>query len=840
VQAVLNNAPSQAAVAAHLDEIRHGTPAMFRVTLALAFIGYTALAVVDPWLAEGPDLVAALISRAVYLAVTAALFASTYVGDFIVRHGRAASIAHCLMSGHEVVFLTWLVGGGDSSYHEALHIVMFGYALLPFPWKRWDAALVFASFLVSYNLLLVFGERMGTLEVLVSRDALLMVTVLVATVFQRVLMQGRLRDFLSRQALADANERLKALDDAKSRFFANLSHELRTPLTLIVAPLEATLDSSREPLSAAQAERMQLAHRNALRLLRLVDDLLALTRAEAAALNPQFRAVAVEPLLGEIHRDVEQLAARKNIRVTLDIAPGVPAIRADRELVDRVLLNLIGNSAKFVAVGGHIGLHARVVDGGVEIAVSDDGSGIGAEHIQRIFDRFYQVDSASTRAVGGTGIGLALVREIMELHGGSVAVSSTPGVGTTMRCRFQVATSELAPGPATTVVEVGGDPALGLPEWHEAIRSARAYRFLGIDDATDRRIAPRPRPRGDAPTVLVVEDNPDMVRFIVALMAVEYNVFAARDGIDAMRILAQKRPDLIISDVMMPGMDGFELVRRVRENPETRGIPFIFLTARGGVEDRVLGHSGGADTYLAKPFRSEELLAAAEALLARQQTVRTSSASREEEAVVFLASGIAETLHAIKVRVRALETQGDETRVGGEVAAVLEPLLDGLVTLAKAGAGTVSTPAEAAIIVPDVVARLRRDGPAIQLQLETIPAPVAFHPLELQRVVQALLQRALGVTPRDGAVMVMLQAAADRAVLVVRDEGPPVMAEQIERFFFPFNDAAGLTGDGLALMTARRIVRARGGDLVVEGLAGMGTEVRVFLPLVAAAREGTT
>lgn len=840
-------ASQQAHDPAFLREVCLGTPAMFRVTLGLAFVGYAALAFVDPLLASGVELEWALLSRAVYGAITVAFFALTFVGDWAVRHGRWASITHALLSGHEVVFLTWLVGGGDSAYHEALHIVMFGYALLAFPWKRWDAAFVFGSYVVHYNVLLIVTDRTGPTERFVSANALLVVTWLVAIVFQRVLTNARHRDFVSRRALADANERLKALDDAKSRFFANLSHELRTPLTLIVAPIEATLDSVREPLGEAQAERMRLARRNALRLLRLVDDLLALTKAESAALSPKRIAVHVAPLMERLHRDVEALAARKNIAVSLDIEPGIPPLDADPALVDRVLLNLIGNAAKFVGLGGRIGLSAHRDLDHVVLSVSDDGPGIPPEALPRVFDRFFQADSGSTRRTGGTGIGLSLVREIVEAHGGRVRAESSVGSGTTIRCWFPAASVD---GGADTVSaldapELPVSARVGLPEWHDAIRTASSYRYLGIDDATDRRVAPRPRPRGDAPKVLVVEDNPDMIRFIVALMAVEYNVFAARNGVEALRILSERQPDIIISDVMMPEMDGFEFVRRVRENPDTRSIPFVFLTARGGVEDRVLGHAGGADTYLAKPFRSEELLAAVEALLARQATVRASSSGREEEALIFMASGVAEVLRAAGQRISELEAA---VAAGAEPAAELaaarselERLEVALTHLATSGVGSVPEHAEIAPVVEAVAASgASVVSPAVPVKVHIEHRQLAravFSTHELEEILRPILARAVAVTPPGASVTVRVSGGEHQAFIAIRDDGAPMTAQMVERLFFPFGDVGTDPIEGLALVAARRLLRARGGNVVVEPQLGMGTEIRVFVPLMRIAAE---
>ncbi len=828
-------------------EVRRGTPLVLRVTLGLSASAFAGMALVDPYLTSPEDLELALLSRVVTCVILLAALALTWVGDWAERYGRIATLGNGLVTGGEVIFLAWLTGGGESSYHEALHITMFAFALLPVPWRRWDAIVLYGLLLVGYNGLLIAGERTGTTGQLVSRNALLLVSLTVSVVCQRLLHAGRYRDFLSRRALAEANERLKALDDAKSRFFANLSHELRTPLTLIVAPIEATLDSVREPLGEAQAERMRLARRNALRLLRLVDDLLALTKAESAALTPKRVPLPVASMMGRLHRDVEALAARKNISVHLEIEPDLPPLDGDPALVDRVLLNLVGNAAKFVGVDGNISLAAYREMDHVVLSVTDDGPGIAPEDLPRIFDRFFQADSGSTRRTGGTGIGLSLAREIVEAHGGRIRAESAVGSGTTVRCWFPIApgSDQAVLGANLDVSEWPGSARVGLPEWHDAIRTASAYRYLGIDDATERRVAPRPRPRGNAPTVLVVEDNPDMIRFIVALMAVEYNVFAARNGIEALRILGARQPDIIISDVMMPEMDGFELVRRVRDDPETRSIPFVFLTARGGAEDRVLGHAGGADTYLAKPFRSEELLAAVESLLERQATVRASSSSREEEALVFMATGVVEVLRSAGRRISELEAlvaAGAEPAAElGVARAELERLEVALTHLATTGSGSVPEHAE----IPLVVERLAAESgasfaPAVPVKVHIdhrqLPRAV-YSTVELEEILRPILERAVTVTPPGASVSVRVSGGEHEAFVAVRDDGAPLTAQMVERLFFPFGDIAADPVAGLALVAARRLLRSRGGNVVVEPQLGMGTEVRIFIPLMRIAEE---
>ncbi|MFO0750582.1 MAG: ATP-binding protein [Myxococcota bacterium] len=534
----------------------------------------------------------------------------------------------------------------------------------------------------------------------------------VAGVLQRILFAGRFRDFLHRAELAAANARLTQLDEAKSRFFANLSHELRTPLTLMLAPVQALLESTRQPLTDQQREKLVLAQRNALRLLGLVDDLLALTRAESAAMQLTVAPLDLGQMVRALVADIEELAARKRLVLDTRVEPA-PLVEADHHLVERVLLNVVGNAAKFVKEGGHITLSVREVGDGVELSVADDGIGIEARDLPRIFDRFYQADSGSTRRTGGTGIGLSLVKEIIDLHGGKVWAESQPGVGTTVHCWFPKALSaEKAKGVTRVAAVVGA----GLPEWHEAIRRDKAYRLQGIDDATERRVAPRPQPRGQVPTVLVAEDNHDMIRFLVALLAYDFNVITAQNGRDALRLSLERRPDLIISDVMMPEMDGIQLVTELRASPLTRHVPFIFLTARGMDDDRLAGRQGGADIYLTKPFKSEELLAAVDTLLARQASMQSVMSSREDEVVVFMASGVSEQLEPTLAALAAVrETLAREPgqlwdAVAGGFDASLARLGNmgrGLDELARAGVAPVVLPANPESSIRAVVADVR-------------------------------------------------------------------------------------------------------------------------------------
>lgn len=831
---------------------------MLRLVLLLAVLSEAGMAAVDPQLATGSDLTIALSLRLIFCAVFMLLFVATYLGDWAKRFARPLSLLFCQMTAINVIFLAYLTGGGDSDYHEALHVTMFAYAVLPFPWRRWDGVLTVVLVFLSYNLVLIGGDRAGSIAQLLSHNAVLGVTGLVAIAAERVIKRNMLRDFESRTALASANDRLTALDTAKTRFFSNISHELRTPLTLIVAPLEALLESSREPLSAGQRERMRLAQRNALRLLRLVDDLLSLTRAEAASLKLHIQKLDLGELVKTFVQDVEELAARKQITITVTV-PETPAyIEADPTLVERILLNVFGNAAKFVDRGGRISLTLRRSHEGYELAIADDGVGISEANLERIFDRFYQADSGSTRSTGGTGIGLALVKEITELHGGRVWAESTLGQGTTMRIWLAETLPAACEPNALRTTAASSEPQ-GLPEWHQAIRSAKSYRLQGIDDATERRVAPRPRHKGDAPTILVVEDNPDMIRFLVALLAYDFNVLSAQNGKDGLRMSLERRPDLVISDVMMPEMDGFEMARRLRQDPDGAKIPLIFLTARGSSDDRIEGHSGGADTYLSKPFRSEELLAAVDALLSRQQRIRESETTHNDEAMVFMASGMLEHLQrAVASLVTVQGALGDQVAPSAdalarhqESVADLTSLVTSLRELTTVGSAPVLHPVLVDDALRTIAAAASEHLPAGKnLHVELLAsAQAGLSEEELSAIVRPLLDRAFAVTPFGRNIFLQTMhnrhltalpatpgspaggGPARTVSIVIRDEGPALMPNQIERLFFPFHSPDIDVNSALELARARRIVLTRGGSISVEPEPELGTRITVHLPV---------
>ncbi|OLR94730.1 hypothetical protein BJP25_11120 [Actinokineospora bangkokensis] len=387
-------------------------------------------------------------------------------------------------------------------------------------------------------------------------------------------------------------EALAELDRAKTELFTNISHELRTPLTLIAGPAEDALADVDEPLPAAQRERVELVRRNAARLGRMVDNILDFTRIESGALRPERSGTDLAGFTAAIADVFRPAVERAGLRLVVD-APALPAeVSVDRDMWQRIVLNLLSNALKFTLQGT---VAVRVADDGdrARLSVEDTGLGIPAADLPKLFDRFHRVREPAARSREGTGIGLALVAELVGLHGGEISVRSEPGVGSTFTVLLPYGDAPTAPGPGAreAVAEAYLDEALG---WSE-------------DPAAP---LPRTDPRSTrGAQVLVVEDNADLRGFLGRLLGRHWDARVAASGDEALAEVRRSAPDLVLSDVLMPGLDGFELLAELRGNPATKHIPVILLSARAGEEAAIEGLAAGADDYLVKPFSAQELVA---------------------------------------------------------------------------------------------------------------------------------------------------------------------------------------------------------------------------------------
>jgi PAS domain S-box-containing protein len=412
-------------------------------------------------------------------------------------------------------------------------------------------------------------------------------------------------------------EQLAELDRAKTAFFSNVSHEFRTPLTLMLGPLEDLLSKS-ESLPPDDRALLAVTQRNGIRLLRLVNTLLDFARIEAGRAQASYQPTDLCVLTAELASNFRSACERVGIRLVVD-CPQLPApIYVDREMWEKIVLNLLSNAFKFT-FEGEIAIRIRDAGSGIELAVSDSGTGIPPDELPRMFERFHRVENARGRSHEGSGIGLALVSELVKLHGGSIAVESALGQGTTFLVRIPKGTAHL-PAERLRVATVATSAALPL--------GAEAYVAEVLEWLPD--LPQTSAPRQDLPRVLLADDNADLREYARRLLAEQYQVHVVADGQAALEAARELRPDLIISDVMMPRLDGFGLIREVRADPQLRAIPIILLSARAGEESRIEGLDRGADDYLVKPFSARELLVRAGTLLRSAELRRRAEEARAQ------------------------------------------------------------------------------------------------------------------------------------------------------------------------------------------------------------------
>lgn len=412
-------------------------------------------------------------------------------------------------------------------------------------------------------------------------------------------------------------EALAELDRAKTVFFSNVSHELRTPLTLILGPVEDALSNDGAPPRAA----LEMLHRNALRLLKLVNGLLDFVRIEAGRQQASYEATDLSLLTAQLASVFRSAVERAGLRLVVDCPPLPEPVYVDREMWEKIVLNLLSNALK-CTFEGEIRVTVRHSDAHAEVSIADTGTGIPERELPRLFQRFQRIEGARRRSYEGSGIGLALVRELVEMHGGAIAVKSTAGAGADFTVSLPFGSRHLSQGHvASDAVNPIALQGSAISYVEEALnwmpRRAPAQHGNGASpDSASRDLADAAAPAGEnRPVILLADDNADMREYVASLLSGRFCVLTAANGRHALEEMERVKPDLVLSDIMMPEMDGFTLLAALRANPETRTIPVIMLSARAGEEAHTEGIECGADDYLIKPFAARELTAHVEAQL---------------------------------------------------------------------------------------------------------------------------------------------------------------------------------------------------------------------------------
>jgi adenylate cyclase len=406
-------------------------------------------------------------------------------------------------------------------------------------------------------------------------------------------------------------EQLLELDRQKTEFFQNISHEFRTPLTLTIGPLESAV-GQKQGLSFEQAT---IALRNSRRLLRLVNQLLDLQRLDAGRMQPSFRPCDLIDFVTQTVDSFRSYCQKKGISLKTDLT-ACPAVYLDLEKFDKVLYNLLSNAMKFTLEGGSITVTLQPAGDHCLLKVTDTGIGIRPDQMPHLFERFRQAEGSANRGYEGSGLGLALVRELVELHGGQITMDSTYGEGTTFTVWLQTGVSHL---PPDQVIEVQAEVQPG----RAAIELADVE--MELQEESQEENAPVSTVSSDSQVsrVLIVDDNPDLRTYVSSILRQQgYRVWTARNGSEGFQATQTYLPHLIITDLMMPLVSGLDMIRMIREDEELKGIPIVLLTAKADEDTRIEGVEKGADAYLSKPFSDRELLAEVRNLLALKENER--------------------------------------------------------------------------------------------------------------------------------------------------------------------------------------------------------------------------
>ncbi|WP_437308294.1 ATP-binding protein [Sorangium sp. So ce388] len=683
--------------------------------------------------------------------------------------------------------------------------------------------------------------------------------------------------------LQRAKEAADAAARAKGEFLTVMSHELRTPLSLILGPIDSLLSSPDEPLSPRARADLERIQRSGRRLRRLVDDVLDYQKIEAGKMQIDLEAVDVGALVTDMVEEALPAAERAGIQLSVRVDPALRTVPLDRRKFEKIALNLLGNALKFTPSGGRVAVGLQATDGLFELSVEDTGPGIPADQRHLLFQHFQQLDASATRKHEGTGIGLALVKELTELLGGTLGVVSEPDAGSRFFVRLPRALdggglAPRRPPRAPEPREARGTSLTPLAAQGSAVSAgdgaAAAPRAGGDGSAT-----------GPSSSVLVVEDNPDMGAYLLDLLSAEHKVALATNGREALESVGARRPDVIVSDVMMPEMDGFELVGRLKGNPELRDIPILLLTARASRAEAAGGLEVGADDYVSKPFDPRELRARVRAaerlhrayleLAAKNRelaaTLKRLSETQEEllqagkmAAIGTLVAGLSHEMNnpvsVILMNVQVLLRRHRQGHGLPDEAAILKALgtierqanrcsdlVRALLEYARGKpigreACDVREALRRAVDLSAPRARERRVRLEASNSATALPAVLA-NASQLDSALLNVIGNALDATPHGGAVVVEARPLPRGDVhgveIGVRDTGCGIRAEDLSRIFEPFfTTKPPGQGTGLGLSLTHRFIKELNGSIRVESEPGEGTTVRMWLPAMAAERAG--
>jgi signal transduction histidine kinase len=858
-----------------------------RTVLLLVGFFYPLFGVLDYMVAR-PHIHILYPSRALVTLITIAMFVATRRPIF-ERHAARLTQAYMLSVGAGIGVMVFVLGGYSSVYYAGLNLVMITAGLL-FMWPARIALPFHVAIVMMFLVPNAFIASGAQVSDAVTNMFFLVTTATVVSAAQVFAFRGAYEQVVNQikleaatASLARAHDELKRLDRFKSHFFANITHELKTPLAMILSPVEMMIDGDMGTFTEAQRATLRTVFRNGVKLLRLIEDLLDLSRLEESRLRLRVDEHDLVAFLRALVAQVLALTQRKSIEVTFESDAETVPTWCDLDRLERVFINVLSNAAKFTPAGGHITVRVAHDDEHAVVTVQDDGPGFDPAMAERLFERFFQVEMAGSRRYGGAGIGLALARELVQLHGGEIHASSAPGEGALFTVRLPRDREHFRDdaldqrGGSRDLPEGQRESDRSVQDWVVQVAARPEFRLLDVAEVTERRVVERdPGERAHARTVLVIEDTPDVIRLLHAVLRHHFRVLATTHALQGLEVAQRELPDLVITDLMMPDVDGLEFIRRFRADPRFKHTPVLMLTARGDLEDRLKGIETGASAYMTKPFAPRELLSTVRSLLQLQDATADMVLTQQMDSLEVVAGGMAHEinnpLNYISNALARIESDVKEIdRLAREAtpdaAAKLERIeklkvrVERMFQTARSGVGRIRE-------TVDVMRRYSREGysrltrahdvfEAVRDVLRVVVPAIGREvivetkfqgdgiaecvPEELHQVFANLIQNAIeAVDDQTGRVTIEGEGSGDVVTLTVRDNGHGIPKEDLARVFTPFftKKPAG-KGMGMGLTITWRVLHSLGGTIAVRSEEGAGAEFVVRIPRSQATGRNT-
>ncbi len=823
--------------------------------------------------------------------------------SFGQRHVRWLGLPTPLAPAFCVAWMIYLKEGPDSPYYAGLNLVLLAVSVV-LRWNFIESMVLVGS--VSLLYLLACVAQTGPLHVtpvLINNFYFLILTGVIVVTGNSFFNRLRFREFClayelerNKKQLEESNRKLAEMDQIKGRFFANISHELRTPLTLMISPLESIIARYRDVLDASAMELLQTMQNNGLRLLKLINDLLDLVRLDSGVMQVKREPVVADEFLRHLASAARQLAQEKRIELVVSAAPDLGMVMLDRDKLEKIVLNLQFNALKFTPAGGRVELGLLRNDGELVLKVSDNGIGIPRDRLPQMFQRFMQVDTSSRRKFQGVGIGLALVKELVEVQGGHVSVDSVEGQGATFTVRlpYIAAAADAVPVPAAaphvprssmpiSSSKEPASPAQPVPaqtgtvsnqEWLTDLYH-RANFFSGATAERKPAAGGNGEPKKHEHTVLIADDQPDMLGFIKAELAPYYNIVEASDGQQAVDKAAVCGPDIVLLDMMMPEKDGIQAAREIRAAPATQNVPIVLITAHVDEETKLGALRAGASDFLPKPFSTTELRVRVKNLveshefqrrLAEQnsklaetidQLKATETQLVQSEKLASLGRLSAGIIHEINnplnfaaTGLYVLKNQGERLarEEQQEFSDILRDIEEGVTRVKNIVSDLRSFTHPKAeqrdrVLVAEVVTtalRLLSGEWKDKVRIEQdIPSDLVCNANQnkLIQVFVNLIQNALDALKSKEAgneqpsIRISGRQEGDKVVVRVRDNGEGIEPENVGKVFDPFFTTRDVgEGMGLGLSISYRIIQEHEGAITVNSERGKYCEFTIELP----------